>query len=130
MFCRFYRVFCFFKVKCKPDVTLREALDKGMRTRGLAPETCLICNFQTRWVLTLCTYTTCDLIIYQFVKHWPTVQLKCKLTFLTWNLILVTQKFWDWGLELWMFSFNFRTNVLRILMSGYKEYSLILECRT
>lgn len=38
-------------VKCKPDVTLREALDKGMRTRGLAPETCLICNFQTRDII-------------------------------------------------------------------------------
>ncbi|KAJ7379481.1 hypothetical protein OS493_015264 [Desmophyllum pertusum] len=38
-------------VKCKPEVTLREALDKGMRTRGLAPEICLICHFHTREII-------------------------------------------------------------------------------
>lgn len=37
-------------VKCRPDVTLREALDKGMRTRGLTPETCLICHCGSRWL--------------------------------------------------------------------------------
>ncbi|KAL9972799.1 hypothetical protein ACROYT_G019175 [Oculina patagonica] len=38
-------------VKCRPDVTLREALNKPMRTRGLAPETCLICDFYTREII-------------------------------------------------------------------------------
>ncbi|XP_015764931.1 PREDICTED: serine/threonine-protein kinase B-raf-like [Acropora digitifera] len=35
-------------LKCKPGITLKEALDKGMRTRGLTPEACLICDCYSR----------------------------------------------------------------------------------
>ena len=38
----------YLQVKCKPGVLLREALDKGMKMRGLTPETCLICHCQSR----------------------------------------------------------------------------------
>ncbi|XP_068718182.1 serine/threonine-protein kinase A-Raf-like isoform X1 [Montipora capricornis] len=38
-------------LKCKPGVTLREALDKGIRTRGLTPETCLICLCDSRDII-------------------------------------------------------------------------------
>ncbi|XP_020608969.1 serine/threonine-protein kinase A-Raf-like [Orbicella faveolata] len=51
-------------VKCRPDVTLREALNKGMRTRGLAPETCLICDFNSR-CLFICYY-------YREIIGWDT----------------------------------------------------------
>ncbi|XP_031570873.1 serine/threonine-protein kinase A-Raf-like isoform X3 [Actinia tenebrosa] len=38
-------------IKCKLEVTLREALDKRMRTRGILPETCLIFHCESRDII-------------------------------------------------------------------------------
>ncbi|CAH3035951.1 unnamed protein product [Porites lobata] len=62
-------------LKCRPDVTLRDALAKGMRTRGLTPEACVVCHCSSRdiisWDTELSSFTEGDEISVERIEDLP-----------------------------------------------------------